>query len=55
MIVRETKKRRCHPPEYQAKVGLEAVPSGKTINQIGQEFDVRTHAIDPSPPHSIIV
>ena len=36
----ETKKRKVHTPEYKAKVGLEALRSGKTINQIGQEFDV---------------
>jgi len=36
----ETKKRKFHTPEYKAKVALEALRSGKTINQIGQEFDV---------------
>ena len=36
----ETKKRKFHTPEYKAKVGLEALRSEKTINQIGQEFDV---------------
>lgn len=36
----ETKKRKSHTSEYKAKVGLEALRSGKTINQIGQEFDV---------------
>jgi transposase-like protein len=36
----ETKKRKVHTPEYKAKVGLEALRSGKTINQVGQEFDV---------------
>jgi transposase-like protein len=36
----ETKKRKVHTAEYKAKVGLEALRSGKTINQIGQEFDV---------------
>ena len=36
----ETKKRKVHTPEYKAKVALEALRSSKTINQIGQEFDV---------------
>lgn len=36
----ETKKRKVHTPDFKAKVGLEALRSGKTINQIGQEFDV---------------
>jgi transposase-like protein len=36
----EPKKRKVHTPEYKAKVALEALRSGKTINQIGQEFDV---------------
>ena len=36
----ETKKRKVHTPEFKAKVALEALRSGKTINQIGQEFDV---------------
>ena len=36
----EPKKRKVHTPEYKAKVALEALRTGKTINQIGQEFDV---------------
>ena len=36
----ETKKRNVHLPEFKAKVGLEAVRSVKTINQIGQEYGV---------------
>jgi len=36
----ETKKRQVRTPEYKAKVGLEALRSGKTVNQISQEFDV---------------
>jgi transposase-like protein len=36
----ESKKRKLHTPEYKAKVALEALRSGKTINQIGQEFEV---------------
>ena len=36
----EPKKRKVHTPEYKAKVALEALRSGKTINQISQEFDV---------------
>jgi transposase len=33
----ETKKRKFHPPEFKAKVGLEALGGMKTINQIAQE------------------
>lgn len=36
----EIKKRKIHTPEFKAKVGLEALRSGKTINQISQEFGV---------------
>ena len=36
----ETKKRKVHTAEYKVKVGLEELRSGKTINQVGQEFDV---------------
>ncbi len=36
----ESKKRKLYTPEYKAKVALEALRSGKTINQIAQEFDV---------------
>ncbi len=36
----EAKKRKVHTPEYKARVALEALRTGKTINQIGQEFDV---------------
>jgi transposase-like protein len=36
----ETKKRRLHPPELKAKLGLEALGGMKTINQIAQEHDV---------------
>ena len=38
----ETKKRKFHTPEYKAKVGLEALRSDETINQIGQELDVHS-------------
>lgn len=34
------KKRKVHSAEHKAKVALEALRSDKTINQIGQEFDV---------------
>ena len=37
----ETKTRKVHTPEYKSKVALQALRSGKTINQIGQESDVR--------------
>ena len=36
----ETKKRKFHPPELKAKVGLEALRGVKTINEIGQEDGV---------------
>jgi transposase-like protein len=36
----ESKKRRVHPPEFKAKVGLEALGGMKTINQIAQEHGV---------------
>ena len=36
----ETKKRKIHTPEFKAKVGLEALRGMKTINQIGQDYDV---------------
>ena len=36
----ETKKRKVHTPEFKAKVGLAALRGDKTINQIGQEFEV---------------
>ena len=36
----ESKKRRVHPPEFKAKVGLEALGGMKTINQIAQEYGV---------------
>ncbi len=36
----EIKKRKIHTSGFKAKVGLEALRSGKTINQISQEFGV---------------
>ena len=36
----ETKKRKVHPPEFKAKVGLDALRGVKTINEIGQEYGV---------------
>ncbi len=36
----EAKKRNVDTFEYKAKVGLAALRSGKTINQVGQEFYV---------------
>ena len=36
----EAKKRKVHTPEFKAKVGLEALRSLKTINEIGQEYGV---------------
>ena len=53
----ETKKRKFHTPEYKAKVALEALRSGKTINQISQEFAVHPikfeHALGQAAVHSI--
>jgi transposase-like protein len=34
----EAKKRKVHPPEFKAKVGLQALRGVRTINEIGQEF-----------------
>jgi transposase len=34
----ETNKRNTHLPEFKAKVGLEAVRSVKTVNQMAQGF-----------------
>ena len=36
----ESKKRKSHPPEFKARVGLEALGGMKTINQIAQEYGV---------------
>lgn len=35
-----TKKRKVHPPELKAKVGLEALKGMKTINEIAQDYGV---------------
>jgi len=35
-----TKKRKNHTAEFKARVGLEAIRSQKTINEIGQEYGV---------------
>ena len=34
--MKETKKRKAHPPEFKAKAGLEALSGEKTVNQIGK-------------------
>jgi transposase len=36
----EAKKRKFHTSEFKAKVALEALRGVKTLNEIGQEFDV---------------
>ena len=36
----ESKKRKVHSPEFKAKVGLEALRGLKTLNEIGQEYEV---------------
>ena len=35
-----TKKRNIHPPEFKAKVALEAIRAIKTINEIAQDYGV---------------
>jgi transposase-like protein len=39
-MMSETKKRKVHLPQFNAKVGLEAVRGVRTINEISQEFGV---------------
>lgn len=39
-IMSEAKKRKVHPPQFKAKVGLEALRGVKTVNEIGQEYGV---------------
>ena len=34
------KKRKVYTPEFKAKIGLEALGGGKTINEIGQNHGV---------------
>jgi transposase-like protein len=36
----EQKRRKVHSPEFKAKVGLEALKGAKTINEIGQVYEV---------------
>ncbi len=36
----ESRKRKVHSPEFKAKVGLEALKGVKTINEIGQEYEL---------------
>jgi transposase-like protein len=43
----ESKKRKFHPPELKAKVGMEALDGMKTINQIAQEYGVKPGAGRP--------
>jgi transposase-like protein len=38
--VAESKKHRFHPPEFKAKVGLEALGGIKNVNQIAQKYGV---------------
>jgi len=38
----ETKKRKCHTPDFKAKVGLEALRGVKMSNEIGQEYGVHS-------------
>ena len=45
----ETKKRKVHTPEFNAKVGLEALRGVKTINQFGQDYDVHTPPVQIRP------
>ena len=39
-MMSEVKKRKVHQPEFKAKVGLEALRSVKTVNEIGLEYGV---------------
>ena len=34
------KKRNVHPPEFKAKIALEAIRGAKTINEIAQDYGV---------------
>jgi transposase-like protein len=36
----EVKSRQFHSSEFKAKIGLEALRGGNTINEIGQEYGV---------------
>jgi transposase len=36
----ENKKRKVHTAEFKAKIGLEALRDGKTVNAIAQEYSV---------------
>jgi transposase-like protein len=38
--MREGRKRKVYSPEFKAKVGLEALKGGKTINEMAQEYGV---------------
>ncbi len=38
--MRETKKRKAHPPDFKAKVGLPALHEVVTSNKIGQAYGV---------------
>jgi transposase len=38
--MKEAKKRKVHTPEFNAKVGLEALRGAKTVNEIGQQYGV---------------
>lgn len=39
-VLRDTKKRTVHTPEFKATVGLDALRGVKTINEIGQAYGV---------------
>ena len=41
----EGKKRRTHPADFKAKIGLEAVRGVKTINEIAQEHNVHPQLV----------
>lgn len=41
----ESKKRRVHPADFKAKIGLEAVRGVKTINEIAQEHNVHPQLV----------
>jgi transposase-like protein len=38
--MKEARRRKVHSPEFKAKVGLEALRGMKTVNEIGQAYEV---------------
>ena len=42
----EKKKRASHSPEFKAKVGLEAIRSDKTVNEIGLSYGIHPSQVN---------